>query len=382
MKIINSHYKIIIIGAGPAGSSCSLALSRLGVKDILLVESCNYNKFRIGETIPPETKTILMQLGIYKSFLSEQHEPCYGSCSYWGNDHRGYNDSILSPYGHGWHLDRRKFNLFLSKQAQTSGVKFLANSQLISSEQSENNNFELTFNDKNNSSFNVTADFVVDATGSRSVFAIQQGSKKINTDPLICLGVRFKISNCSRSISKQTHLEAVEYGWWYVARLPGDILLVTLYTDGEIIKKNKLQKIDIWLKLLKETKHTSIFISNMEIIDIKPKAFRAPSFRLDKITGKNWTAIGDAASAFDPVTSQGIIKSMSDAITVANIIEKYLNGNENKLKEFEQMVIARYEQYLSIRKYFYQLEKRWPNSPFWQKYQGKSVRKNLILQSE
>ncbi len=366
----NSHYKIAIIGAGPAGSSCAIALSNEGVKNILLVDSGEYDKFRIGESIPPEIKPIFLKLGIYKAFLSEKHDPCYGSCSYWGDDRRGYNDSLFSPYGHGWHLDRRRFNYFLSQEAKEAGTELLTNTEFLDSEQIEGGCFKLTFRDAQKSKISVTADFVIDASGSRCVFASRQGSKRLNTDSLVCLGARFSIINSTQTVSKQTHLESVEYGWWYAAQLPGNVLLVTLYTDADTIKQKGLQHLKLWLCLLEETQHTGKLVSDLEIIDEKLKAFHAPSFRLDKVVGKNWMAIGDTASAFDPITSQGIIKSMSDAIIASEIIVKHFAGERNKLQEFEKIVTERYEQYLSMRKYFYRLENRWPDSLFWNKFQN------------
>ena len=138
-----------------------------------------------------------------------------------------------------------------------------------------------------------------------------------------------------------------------------------------------LQRIQTWLDLLEETQNTRKLISNTKIMDEKPRAFPAPSFQLDKVVGSNWMAIGDAASTFDPITSQGIIKSMSDAILAAEIIAKHFADEDKKLEEFEQNVTARYEQYLDMRKYLYQLENRWPESPFWQKYHGRKINTQL-----
>ena len=64
---------------------------------------------------------------------------------------------------------------------------------------------------------------------------------------------------------------------------------------------------------------------------------------------------------------------MSDAVFAAEIIAQHFVGKQNILEEYEKTVVSRYEQYLSMRKYFYQLEKRWPESPFWLKYQDTSV---------
>ena len=44
----------MIIGAGPAGSACAIELARFGVGPVLLVEAGAHDRFRIGESVPPE----------------------------------------------------------------------------------------------------------------------------------------------------------------------------------------------------------------------------------------------------------------------------------------------------------------------------------------
>ena len=368
MSIQSLTSRITIIGGGPAGTSCAIELSNLGVKDVLLIESGDYSKFCIGESIPPESKPVLKHLGIYGAFRKEGHDPCYGSCSYWGSDKRGYNDTLLSHHGHGWHLDRRRFNRFLAEQAEERGTVVMKNTSFLEAKKLDIGKFVLTCENENNETLHITSDFIIDASGSRGVFASKQGSQKNTTEPLICLAARFKLSSDSK-VSKLTHIEAQEYGWWYAARLPDDTLLIGLYTDGETVIKKKIQAFDRWLSLLKETPTTIEFINDAEIIDEKFKGYPAPSFCLDKAFGDNWVAIGDVASAYDPVTSRGIIKSLTDGLFAAEKIQQHLTGDETALPEFEKMVQANFQNYLRTRQHFYQLEQRWPVSPFWRKYQ-------------
>ena len=167
-----------------------------------------------------------------------------------------------------------------------------------------------------------------------------------------------------------THLEAVEYGWWYAARLPNDTLLVMLTTDAETFKVMNLNHSATWFNLLEKTANTRKWIAGARMIDEHPECCPAPSFRLDQLRGRHWLAIGDAASAYDPITSQGIIKSLIDGISAAATIAQYLQHGDDSLDIFEQNVIARYQQYLEMRRYFYRLEKRWPGSEFWRKQQA------------
>jgi flavin-dependent dehydrogenase len=334
------------------------------------VESGDHADFRIGETIPPEANLVLRQLEIYDAFLAEGHDPCYGSCSYWGDDRRGYNDSLLSPHGHGWHLDRARFDVFLAQQAQQAGTEVITKSKFQASQHLESGGFGLTIATQSGQLVTVAADTVVDATGTRGVFAAQQGSVKISTDPLVCLAMRFALEKGARGISRLTHLEGVEYGWWYAARIPNEIVLVAVYSDVEAIKEKGLNHPENWLLALQSTPNTGRLAEGLELLDDRPRAFPASSYRLNRTTGSGWLAIGDAASACDPITSQGILKSMTDGILAAKVLVGRAESASNEFPEFEFQVANRYEQYLEIRKHLYRLETRWPESRFWKKYQS------------
>lgn len=370
---LKTHYNIVIIGGGPAGTSLGIALANLDVDNILILESGDYSTFKIGESIPPNTKKTLKKLGVYDSFLPSNHLPCYGTCSYWGSNKRGYNDSILSPYGHGWHLDRNQFEQFLSLEAQNRGCKIALNSKYINSKKIRESIYEITYQNAKIESIQVSCNFIVDATGSRSLFAQQQGSKKQNTTPIICLASQFKPNNPTEK-SGLTHIEATKYGWWYGAKLPNDHLLIGLYTDSNTIKELDLQQNKNWMLALNNTAQTSQFILDSNLIDDKPKGYGAASFCLDKIVGDHWMAIGDAASAYDPITSHGITKSMENALVAALKINSFLSTkNILHLIDFEILVKAEFQNYLSVRQQLYQKEQRWPDTPFWDKFSQKDI---------
>jgi flavin-dependent dehydrogenase len=91
----------------------------------------------------------------------------------------------------------------------------------------------------------------------------------------------------------------------------------------------------------------------------------APSFVLHKICGSGWMAVGDAASAYDPISSAGIYKALSDGLRSAAAITNHLNGASDAFAAYKASVVEGFIEYLQNRNYYYNLEKRWPSSPFW-----------------
>ncbi len=362
--------QIAIIGGGSAGACCALALRQQGFNRVTLIESSAYDQFRIGESIPPESKHILSQLGIWNEFLAQQHQPCYGSCSWWGDERRGYNDSLLNPHGHGWHLNRVKFNQFLADQARNKQVELLTDCQFLTALPSNRKSQRLELKLRGQLHY-LNADFVVDASGAKGLFAKSQGSQKIFSTPLICSSRRYQIIDKNHPLTGLTYLEAVDSGWWYAARLPEQQLLISHTTDNETFRQRGLKNEPNWTQELLRSPNTCQLLKGSQAVDPKPVIYSAPSFVLDKMTGENWLAIGDAASSFDPVTSQGIIKSMSDGVLAASCVADYLGkGVDAALGAYQAIVGQRHQQYRQLRQYYYRLETRFADSLFWQKIQS------------
>jgi len=357
------RYRVAIIGGGPAGSACALALTQRGVADILMLEAGDYSQFRIGESIPPETWRALQALGIAQAFVQEGHAPCYGSCSYWGSDKRGYNDTLMNPLGHGWHLDRCKFDRFLATQAHNQGVHVITQARLAASTPTAQAGFLLDValgGPAARRRTRLQVDFVVDASGTRAVFARQRGSRKRGTNPLVCLAAPFAILDREPQRSSLTHLEAVEHGWWYGAHVPDARVLLAFYTDAATVKAQRLQHPQRWMTLLEAAVNSARLLHHTAPLSGGILSFPVPSYCLAPLYGAGWLAIGDAASAYDPIMSQGIHKALANGVLAAETISTSSGG-----QRFAHSVATAYQHYVSMRRYVYGLEQRWPEAPFW-----------------
>jgi flavin-dependent dehydrogenase len=354
----------VILGGGVAGCAAALALRQRGIDDILIIEAGTYDTFQIGETIPPDSRLLLERLQIWDGFIADGHEPCLGSRSAWGQDHIGYNDFLLNPLGAGWHLDRQKFSAFMARKARQSGAELKSGTRFLSAERVAADVIELRLKTDKGSQC-IQARFVIDATGPHSRLARMIGATPLLHDRLLWIGA---VLDCPAALdfSRLTMLEAVENGWWYAASLPAERVVVAAITDAETNRRVMLHRPDRWLSSLKKTRHMAAWLADCSFgHDRRMIIQAAPSFVLDRVCGSNWLAVGDAASAYDPIASQGIHKALLDGLQSAEAIANHLAGSVAALDEYQASVVSRFTDYLTIRNYFYELERRWPASPFW-----------------
>lgn len=356
------------MGAGPAGSSCAIALLELGCQ-VTIIDSGWANKFHIGENVSPDINPVLKSLGVYDEFLKIKKSHCFGTCSYWGSDLRGYNDSILSPYGHGWHLDRREFDQYLVNMAKRKGAKLETNSTFKEVTIAAKG-VSVIYQNSSERSAHLQGDFIVDASGSRGVVSKYLGINKINDTPLICLAQRFIIEKEGKMVN-MTHLESVEHGWWYVAPIPDNTLLVSFYTTADVARNLKLNHHDRWISHLKKAPRTSEIALALKPLDARILGYSTNPFCLERAGGNRWVAIGDAASTYDPIMANGILKSIVQGMNVSSAIYKCVTSfDHGRLMGFDNQVKQEYVDYIRMRKQFYNLERRWPDSIFWKNMRG------------
>lgn len=89
---------------------------------MLVLERGHHERRRVGEALAPEARLPLQQLGVWGRFVEEGHLPSSGTLAAWGSAEPHENEFIWSPYGHGWHLERSRFERFLSTEAERAGV--------------------------------------------------------------------------------------------------------------------------------------------------------------------------------------------------------------------------------------------------------------------
>jgi flavin-dependent dehydrogenase len=365
-----AQFDVVVLGAGPAGCATALFLAQNGISHILLVEPARHQEFRVGESVPPDIRLALDELGLWDAFLAENHEACLGSCSSWGADALGYNDFLFNPLGHGWHLDRVRFDSFLARKAMERGIEVWRGMRFDSGRRLPHGGFRLRL--AGDETRMADARFVVDATGLRACFARSMGARRDLIDQLLCVVGFFELPDPARFF-RLTLLEAVEYGWWYAAKLPQARLAVVVASDPQFIKQAALHRPDGWLAHLAATRHLAGAIDGGRLIEGTQATCTAPSFLLDTVAGDGWLGVGDAACAFDPIASQGIHKAFADGRLAAKAAAGYLRGGENQLVEYQSCVATRFQQYRDGCRYFYDMEKRWPASPFWMKRQSSAA---------
>jgi flavin-dependent dehydrogenase len=161
-----------------------------------------------------------------------------------------------------------------------------------------------------------------------------------------------------------TLVEAVEDGWWYSAPLPGSSRVVAFMTDADLCSRLLMRNVSHWEAQLDRAPHTKAEVARLQFSG-RLDLLAANSSHLDRVCGRNWLAIGDAASSFDPLSGAGVLRALQSGMKAAEVIFSWLSGKESGSQEYSFACEQEFRDYLRQGHRYYQREQRWTSAPFW-----------------
>ncbi|WP_298886541.1 tryptophan 7-halogenase [uncultured Bradyrhizobium sp.] len=359
-----SQHDVVILGGGPAGTALALELKRHAPDlKILIAEAAMATDWRIGETLAPGAAQLLNGLGCWDHILRDGPIEGARSRAAWGSDRLHAHDFVFSTRGNAWHLDRIRFDEALRAAAETAGVEIWRGARFLSAV-AEPAGWQLSL-DWQGRRVEIGARFVADATGRSARFATSQGSRRCFADRLV--GVAALVRLCDGApCDHATLVEARENGWWYSTALPGGRLVLAFMSDSDIVHHHSSARLEPWLAQLRGAPLTAARAAMAESAD-HIFTWPARSHCLDQPCGRNWVAVGDAASSWDPLSSAGIMKALRTGKLGAFVLLDAINGVDGGGAKYRRLIEAEYRHYRRDRRTVYRMERRWSGSAFWQR---------------
>ena len=351
---------VAIVGGGPAGAATARHLAVAGFR-VRLCEAAAMPAPKVGEGLPPSARPLLVELGLKEQL--DEHRPSRGSRSLWGSDEIEEKDFLFSPWGAGWHLDRALFERQLLELAAAAGVDVRLGSPCVGIA-GEAGAWQVT----TLGGTRFDARYVVDATGRAASLAQRLGGRREHSDHLLAFACTF--ARAADDPDANITLEATAHGWWYSAMIPGlapSRRMVVYLTDPRSPTRREVAHAAGFERLLKKTHLVGPVCFGAGFAPLgPPSGHPAGSSRLVPCGGPGWLAVGDAAMAYDPLSSQGLKSALEGARQAAMGIELELGSRrECAATAYREFCESHWLFYRDRRRQYYQLEQRWPAEPFW-----------------
>jgi flavin-dependent dehydrogenase len=348
---------VTVVGDGPAGAATALALLARGVGVALVGHS---PAVRIGEHLPPRAWASLETLGARDLVARGPHRSCPGVASRWGGDAEEGRDYLFQPWLAGANLDRAAFDRDLANEVGRQRGRVFADRPARALAPA-GGGWRLTLA----GDVVVESAFIVDATGRRAWVGRRAGARIAAVDRLVALWARFRPDPAP--CDARLRVGAVSRGWCYAAPLADDTVAAAYLTDADLVPTPR-DRAAAWTVQLRSG--VALGVAPGTLLGGGLRVVAARSQWLEPAAGRRWIAVGDAAMAFDPLSSAGIAKALADGVLAADTVTRALTGDVSAPDEWSAAVQHRLEIFLADRRHYYGLERRWPDSPFWRRRLG------------
>lgn len=363
MESSKFDFDVLVVGGGPAGCAAAITLLKYSPLSVAVVESSNYDQVRVGETVSPGVQPLLGYLDAWDRFVADEHLPAYGNCAAWGSSEIVSRDFLFTGYGNGWHLNRRRFDRSLADEVEARGGVLLIRTRIAATHRDASGTWRCTIAPQDAPQRELTARFIIDASGKKFALARRLGARQQVYDQLLGV-VGFYEFTDDEARPHHTLVETCESGWWYSSLLPDRGMVVAFMSDADVVRQHRAQHTRGWQAMLDATEYTRQRLAGAR--PVAPLQVRpAHSHLLQPAAGPGWITAGDAAASFDPLASMGVGHALTSGIHAARVAYDELAFDGSLMLHYTDNLVRNFYQYLNLHRQYYLIEQRWPASPFW-----------------
>ena len=337
-----SRHDVVIIGAGPAGSTSALLLARQGF-DVIVLEKAKFPRFHIGESILPRNFPLVQELELEAALERVPHLKKYGAEFGMGDDPdttRFYFDTGLIPGSRTFNVERALFDKLLVDQASAAGASVRETTAVKRIVKLMQGDVQVELDNGET----LAGKILLDCSGHGTVVGRHLGLRKPIPDTRL------------HKVAYLEHFENVERlpgnedghpgiimtteGWFWLIGLNERVTSIGFVCHPDFIKQanvpanHMLQWAIARCPVVRHRMRNAIGpATNTVLADF--------SYTCKPIAGNGYFMVGDAGCFLDPIFSTGVTLAMMGAREAARHTAALLKGNARRelaLREYIDFV--------------------------------------------
>ena len=317
---------ILVIGAGPAGSTAAALLAERGL-DVVLVEKARHPRFHIGESLLPRNTELLDRLGITDQVRTiGTHKPGaeFVSDATGQEVQFSFADGLDKRFTSSWQVPRAGFDEILFDAAVARGARAFQETRVVEMAAPSGRARGTVVAESGGETLRFAPRYVLDASGRDSFMANRLGkvaNKRNNTAAVYAhyRGAEFRTGAREGYIS--VHL--AEDGWFWMIPLPDGVMSVGFVGNASVFKGRHGTPEALLARRIAESPTVSVRMRDAERVS-EVTGTGNYSYYAENNGGDGFLMIGDAFGFLDPMFSSGVLLAMTSGELAADVAQTWL----------------------------------------------------------
>lgn len=366
---MSEEFECIVIGGGPGGSTAASFLRLMGRK-VLLLERAQFPRHHIGESMIAATIDVLAEIGLEEKLASVGFPVKSGGCFIWGDSQLPWCIRFEEVPGRAtsYQVKRDVFDALLLDHCSELGVDVRQRHRVRDVLRDEEGSVQgVVFQRPDGTTGEARAPITIDASGLSAVVA-NRVSKRVAAEELqnvalygywkgehvmpASLGGEIRATDRYNIIIKW-----LGPGWlWFIPLGLDNLISVGYVAPRDTIPSGGTGVLKPYLlERISSSPEISKLLSSCTYSD-EFHAIRDWSYRSERMAGKGYFAVGDAACFVDPILSSGVFLAVLYAKMCACAVNTSLQKPEmtSLVQEwYEALYSDSYQDYLQMAHYWY-----------------------------
>jgi flavin-dependent dehydrogenase len=325
---------VVIIGAGPSGSSAAAVLAEKGHK-VILIERSRFPRYHVGESLLPFNSKILKRLGLLdkmrkSSFIKKNSVQFVDQDGVMSNPFY-FNTRYPDELAQTWQVERAEFDTMLMKAAKQNGAFIMQETEVVSLIEENGEILGLIALNQKNEDIEIRAKITLDCSG-KEAFSANRLAWRVKDPELnkVALWTYFEGAARASGVDEGATTVAFipEKGWFWHIPLQNNKTSVGVVAEGKyLFSSGKKHLGEIFNKLIKKNKWVESNLKNaLQIGEYwVTNEYSSHSRYCSK---QGLMLAGDAYCFLDPVFSSGLMLALKSGVMAADAIDSGLIEND------------------------------------------------------
>jgi flavin-dependent dehydrogenase len=333
-------YDALILGGGPAGSTCAALLAERGHR-VLLLEKSAFPRYHVGESLMPFCWFTLDRLGVTGRMdeIGFQHKK---SVQFATTDGRisapfYFFQHFDHPAATTWQVERAEFDLMLLDNARSKGAEVRENTAALDFLEDDSGRvLGARARTGDGDPFEVTARVTLDCTGRDALFQRKHGWRK--RDPMLNkVAIWTLFRGAKRDPGLDEGATTIAYlpggGWFWNIPLRDDIVSSGIVAERDHLYRDTRDPAEIYAREIENNAWIKEHLSEGRQFG-EYWVTGEYSYRAEHCATDGLALVGDAFAFLDPVFSSGVFLALKSGEMAADATHAALENDDTGAAAF------------------------------------------------